>query len=184
MKSSLGIVALATLVLAACGSGGAAPEVTVTPPTATVTSTRTVTTTATVTASPPAMPTSGTLALGTKASFKLVDVTVFASKRITRQEGVGWAVDAKACSKGTADEPIAITWFPWTLVDSNSGTYEWAHTTWGNDPIPAYPNDEDKRVLAGQCVRGWIVFEVNADTKATEVRYANSAGETAAWKLG
>ncbi|MGJ6980036.1 hypothetical protein ACSDQ9_05825 [Aestuariimicrobium soli] len=183
MRKIIATAALAVVALSGCsGAEAAAPStVTVTPPATTVTATTTVT--STVTASPDPQPTSGVLKLGSTAKLGVVDITVYGSKRVTRQEGIGWAVDVKACSKASASEPIGLTWFPWNLVDTNSGTYDWAHTTYNGDPIPAYPNDQDKSVPAGQCARGWIVFEVNADTKAAEVRYANSAGESVAWKL-
>lgn len=179
-----GVVALGLLV----GCGATEPQtsstVTVTVTQAGPTVVHTDTQTVTATAAKPSTSGVATLAAGATASFGLVDMTYLGeAKGITRPDNsAGWAVKVRACAT-SAEQSIGVSWYPWLVLDESGGTYPASSSTYGSDPLPQYPFTADKTLPAGTCVQGWMVFEVNADTKPVTLRYANDAGEVATWKL-
>ncbi|RCG31991.1 hypothetical protein DQ384_05465 [Sphaerisporangium album] len=56
-------------------------------------------------------------------------------------------------------------------------------TSWSADhfSVPLYPRD--RRVRPGQCVRGWIPYEVRKGTRPTSVTYLVDDGDPMEWKI-
>lgn len=184
-KIMLGGMALA--LLAGCsGAEAAAPTtVTVTPPAVTVTVTATTTATATpeaASATPGGPVTQLGMAMGTTASGDLVAITALQARKVTTRPDPAWSALVKVCVKADATQSITTSTLPWSLADASSGVYDSTGTGYGDDPKPGYPMG-DTSVARGQCVQGWIVFDTNGDTKPTEVRYTNGAGDVLSWKL-
>ena len=89
------------------------------------------------------------------------------------------AVDAEVCSsvanKVSADDR-------WVLVDANNGRYE-PEAMLAGAPTPEYPYFPTD-IAAGECIRGYIPFEVRADVPITIVRYATErGGYTLRWSV-
>jgi hypothetical protein len=65
-------------------------------------------------------------------------------------------------------------------VDADSQNFPATGTTYDSYPKPMFPNDTAV-FKAGQCVKGWVYFDVNKGTRIAEVRYSSDGGQ-AAWK--
>ena len=88
----------------------------------------------------------------------------------------------QGCSIGS--DPIEFSSYPWTLATADGSTFEPMGTFYGNDPVPQYPSQ--RVVAAGQCVKGWILYELPAGTAITTIRYSNSSSDTpllGTWKV-
>ncbi|MEJ8670312.1 MULTISPECIES: DUF4352 domain-containing protein [unclassified Streptomyces] len=73
------------------------------------------------------------------------------------QEGQKFAtVQVKVCNR--SDEPIEVSPFTWSLAYEDGARVEPTHVSGGGLPQPAYPLDA--KVRGGDCVRGYILFEV------------------------
>lgn len=179
LRVMLAMVSIA-LIMTACGGTK----------TKTVTVTSTVpgpTTTVTVTASPTPSPTTGDtsrvpLALGRTWTSAEATATVYA---YTPDAATGapppqdpsrkWeAIDVKVCSAVGG----SVSNQPWSLVGSEAGSYNPSSTGYNQFPEPQYPFG-DRAVNKGECVRGWIVFDVLRTAVITKIRYSvqSSAGE-------
>lgn len=181
MKRNLVVFAVTAMALGGCSApaeSGASPPVTVTvtqPP-------------VTVTATPPApAPPTSPAALGEAQTSKNGSVvTVFEHrKNVEPRDPHQEAIDVQICTPAmppspTAEAPI-VTNQPWALLDVENRRYTSASSYWTNgEAQPMYPTEE--RLAWGDCVRGWIIIQGQAETKMTNVRYtgANSILE---WKL-
>lgn len=82
-------------------------------------------------------------------------------------------------------EPLVISWFPWTVSDQQDGVYQITGVTGGvNYPIPTYPSDPGQKVTRGQCVKGWITFNVAPGAKLRSVTYtSDSAPRPVTWRF-
>ncbi|WP_123390537.1 hypothetical protein [Nocardioides aurantiacus] len=82
-------------------------------------------------------------------------------------------------------EPLVLTWFPWTVNDRQDGVYQITGVTGGvSYPVPTYPTDPGQRVVKGQCVKGWITFNVAPGAKLKSVTYtSDSAPRPVTWQF-
>lgn len=64
----------------------------------------------------------------------------------------------------------------WLLIDDDDGQYAPSNITYGSFPTPEYPIQTD--IKDGDCVKGWIVFDVPAKANIVEVRYARPGSDT------
>jgi hypothetical protein len=167
----------------ACG-GDANTGATPAQPKSTVTATATVT----VTPEPPKQQgimrpgQFGNLSFGRATALKLdpeVPVDYLEQKR--------WAAAlVKVCvtkDTTTDGEPVELSWYPWAAGDAGGGTYGITDVTGGvTYPLPTYPTDP-KRVVAGQCIKGWVTFNVAPAAKLTTVTYTPSGEQPLTWKF-
>src|SRR5581483_2978403 len=82
--------------------------------------------------------------------------------------GERWdGADVKVCvaNKGELSDG------PWSLVGSDDGLYQPSTDIYSQFPLPQYPAG-DTPVGAGQCVRGWIIFNVPRKASITELQYS------------
>jgi hypothetical protein len=78
-------------------------------------------------------------------------------------------------------DPVSFSSQPWTVDYANDTEAQPIGEWWdGEFAQPLYP--ADRRVAAGQCVRGWIMFKP-LKGKATQVAYAPESGEPAFWRI-
>jgi hypothetical protein len=160
------LLAIALLALAACSA----------PSAAIVSTSPTLVTATSQTPAPPPTPTvtpspsvAGTLAIGAALTNAYVRITVSAAK--TQPQGHHdqplYGVMVQTCNIGA--DPISAGPHPWSIATADGSTFATASVSWANDPIPQYPDGQI--VVAGQCVKGWLLFEVPAGTMITSVRY-------------
>jgi hypothetical protein len=174
-------VLVATLALAACTAQPTAAPSSVPP----VTITATTTVTATVTPTPASPASATNLAFGQaierpgSARMTVSDFKAFAKGN--HDTPLAGAM-VQGCSIGS--DPIEFSSYPWTLATADGSTFEPMGTFYGNDPVPQYPSQ--RVVAAGQCVKGWILYELPAGTAITTIRYSNSSSDTpllGTWKV-
>lgn len=113
---------------------------------------------------------------------RALDHTVeeFNPKVTTRANSETWqAVMIKTCAKMDGAE---VTSFWWYVVDDNSGRYGNAGSYYDDAPKPLYPMGQET-LSAGDCVRGWVLFDADASVKVTELRYGDEQGVIARWRL-
>lgn len=75
------------------------------------------------------------------------------------------------------EEAAPFSYLRWTAYGVDSERFP--PVSW-SDIQPAYPSG-DENVQPGQCVKGWIQFET--DAQLVELRYANETGESITYKL-
>lgn len=113
-----------------------------------------------------------------------VSVTVLDSKRakVAGHRGNQVLVMAKTCNVAAASG-IELSWDTWVLLGPDSEEYPASATHGSAEPAPVYPNSSGRLYKPGQCAKGWIVFDVPTGAKLSGVRYMNSAGDSAQWRL-
>jgi hypothetical protein len=174
---SLGIAAVVVVVaalLSACSSTRTRTVITthtITEPAQTVTVTAKAATT-----SPAGTAADAVLILGKTWSGDHSRVTVYGYKRGAAPDAPApdvanreWqAIDVKVC----VDQAKAIVSDePWSLIGADAGLYTPSSIGYGQFPQPAYPFGE-QAVTRGQCVRGWIVFDVTRSVKIKQIEYS------------
>ena len=113
-----------------------------------------------------------------------VTITVLDSKRakVNGHRGNQVLAMVKTCNVSAASG-IELTWDTWVLLGPDSEEYP-ASTVRGNaEPTPTYPNGEGRLYKPGQCAKGWIVFDVPSGAQLSGVRYMNSLGDSAQWRV-
>lgn len=152
----------------------------------------TATATVTVTASPEATEQEGILELGTTADVGFARITALKLDSEVPVDNFPsqkrWAaVLVRTCA--TADEvdgePLRVGWGPWTVSDRADGLYQVTGVTGGiTYPVPTYPLDPPQRLVKGQCVKGWIPFNVAPEARLASVTYASEAvPDPVTWRL-
>lgn len=113
-----------------------------------------------------------------------VTVTVLDSKRakVAGHRGNQVLVMAKTCNVAAA-AGIELSWDTWVLLGPDSEEYPASATHGSAEPAPVYPNSSGRLYKPGQCAKGWIVFDVPSGAKLSGVRYMNSTGDSAQWRL-
>lgn len=93
--------------------------------------------------------------------------------------------DTRLCVvKTDGNRSAGISWGPWSLAFPDDSTIDSA-SSWSADwfRVPLYPGSE-KLLRPGQCVRGWILFEVPKGKHPSKVVYApESAASPTEWAL-
>ena len=113
-----------------------------------------------------------------------VTITVLDSRRakVAGHRGNQVVAMIKTCNVSAASG-IELSWDTWVLLGPDSEEYP-ASTVRGNaEPAPVYPNGAGRLYKPGQCAKGWIVFDVPPGSNLSGVRYMNSAGDSAQWRV-
>ena len=113
-----------------------------------------------------------------------VTITVLDSKRakVAGHRNSQVLVMAKTCNTN-AQAGIELTWDTWVLLGPDSEEYPASTVKGSNEPAPVYPNANGRLYKPGQCAKGWIVFDVPTGSQLSGVRYMNSTGDSAQWRL-
>lgn len=142
------------------------------------------TVTVTVTATPPALPQSPTpLALGASAPTPSGGtVTVYEHRKgIEPQDPNQEAIDVKVCMGAGKSSEVTIGAAPWAVYDAEDRRYKFASTTWEHPgATPAYP--VETQIKRGDCIRGWVIIQGQAETQMTTARYS-SESTVVEWNL-
>jgi hypothetical protein len=89
----------------------------------------------------------------------------------------------QACAPKGTIFPVSISDAAWSL----RATDGFAVSPWrGDDPAfpqPRYPQTPTS-LQAGQCVRGWVVFEVPTNGRPQLLRYSPQSAEPIDWLIG
>lgn len=123
---------------------------------------------------------------GVAVTVLKVDPSVPVSPGIKDQKR--WAsVLAKTCAtRGSLPngKPLAVSWAAWQVADADGGTYNITDWTGGIQyQLPTYPTDP-QRLSRGQCVKGWITFNVAPGVKIARVIYGNGGSTPIYWSAG
>ncbi|WP_353647945.1 hypothetical protein ABLG96_13795 [Nakamurella sp. A5-74] len=99
-------------------------------------------------------------------------VTVFDYRSPTDNEATGQVVagiDVEVCVGQLPEGTSQVTWAPWSLVGEDNARYSTLAPDGGGDMGQQFP--QVARVASGDCVRGWITFDVPPDATVSTVRY-------------
>lgn len=156
-------------------------------PKATPTATMTTTVTTTVTATPTIPAGSRPARMGQVVHGDLVAATVLDIDPNTpvdsgiKDQDRWYSALVRVCATVNGDEkgkPIEVSWAPWSVADDDGARFNITGWTGGIVyPLPTYPQDSPVRLSKGQCVKGWITFNVLPSAKVTRVIYGNGGGE-------
>jgi hypothetical protein len=82
----------------------------------------------------------------------------------------------------SAGADLSVGWNAWTL-SYRDGTVVEPAESWSADyfSVTLYPRD--RPVRAGQCVRGWIPYEVSKGTRPTSASYITEGADPLEWKV-
>lgn len=130
----------------------------------------------------PSSPTSRGLAMRALFRATEVDVRVIEYRRDVPGERDGGRLDG-ALVKTCIGSDSTLSWSPWSLVDADGGNYPAANYMYGGWMTPQYPFAGERAYRAGDCVKGWIIFDVPPTARFLEVSYGNSSGDTATWTI-
>lgn len=182
-------VLAAALMLTACSGESTSTPVTVTvtadapsAPATTPAQTQTPEEPATATSEPTTAQaaTAGGPTVGDTQSTDLVEFTIEEWKpsvNVEFRDGENLAAAmVRACviKVPTEYEWVGLSWMLWSVQAEDGSIFQESSSTYGNWPKPIYPNGEqDGTFSAGDCARGWIYFDTNADVKLTTLRYDN-----------
>lgn len=113
-----------------------------------------------------------------------VTVTVLDSKRakVAGHRGNQVLAMVKTCNVSAASG-IELTWDSWVLLGPDSEEYPASMVRGNAEPSPVYPNGAGRLYKPGQCAKGWIVFDVPSGSNLSGVRYMNSTGDSAQWRV-
>ena len=80
------------------------------------------------------------------------------------------AVLVRVCNTGLKEDEMSLATDPvnFHLVDSDDGSY--GYVGWDVASLPLFPYG--KKLRKGDCVKGWVAFEVPANAKITKATYA------------
>ena len=99
------------------------------------------------------------------------------------QAGHVWAaVDAQACREPGSVFQVTVSNAPWSLRFSDGTATVPSLADDPHFPQPRYP-DTPTALQPGQCLRGWIVFDVPAAGRPLAVRYAPQGGSPIDWPI-
>ena len=93
------------------------------------------------------------------------------------------AVDVEGCWSAQTPANSVFTNMAWALRDSENRQYQPSNVTYQQFPQPAY-GFSDTPVVAGECVRGWISYEIPNGEHLAEVKYQSQAGGPFYWAVG
>jgi hypothetical protein len=97
--------------------------------------------------------------------------------------GTVWAgADVQVCVSATAIFDVSVSQTPWQLYSPVAPPATPSVVSDGRFPQPGYPSDH-RRLHAGQCARGWIVFSLAVGVRPTAIRYAPTGATPVTWEL-
>lgn len=98
------------------------------------------------------------------------------------REYVGAEVRTCVTRNASATEDVTVSWGPWSLTMPDE-TIAPALSSWSPDEfgVPLYPSG--RVVRPGQCVRGWVPFEVPKGSRPRTVTYQPGAGDVLEWTV-
>lgn len=161
------VAVAAIFALAACTPQNTAAPTSAPP----VTITATTTVTATVTASPSAPQTAANLAMGQPIEAAgNARMTVSQFKSYPKGNHAVPLAGAMAQGCNLSPGPVSFSTSPWTAAAADGSTFTVMSIFYRDDPTPQYPNQQ--AVAAGQCVKGWLLFEIPAGITIDTIRYA------------
>jgi hypothetical protein len=179
-------VGLALAVLQFAGCSASDGEVSPAPTeTVTVTATATITTTAA-----PEVPSArkpariGSEVTGDGVVVQMIEVDPNTPVDFEDHERWASALVKTCATVDTKDgEPLEVSWAAWQIADGQSGVYNITDVTGGlTYPLPTYPQFP-QRLTKGQCVRGWVTFNVAPDAKLSQVIYGNGGADPIHWSI-
>jgi hypothetical protein len=96
--------------------------------------------------------------------------------------GQKWAaLQVKVCNTGT--DGFGVSPLVWSLAYTDGARIEAAGMNAGELPQPLYPMDAEVKV--GDCVRGWIAFQVPVEGRPERVLYSpDTLDEPVEWLVG
>jgi len=90
--------------------------------------------------------------------------------------GNAWAAaDVQSCAPQGTVFPVSISDAAWSLRFGNGTVVNPSHVDDPVFPQPQYPQTPTP-LQAGDCVRGWVIFEVPADNRPMLLRYTPQGG--------
>ncbi len=99
------------------------------------------------------------------------------------QAGHVWAaVDAQACREPGSVFQVTVSSGPWSLRFPDGTSAAPSQADDPHFPQPRYP-DTPTALQPGQCLRGWIMFDVPQVGRPLAVRYAPQGGSPIDWPI-
>ncbi|MET0952622.1 MAG: hypothetical protein ABWX57_04995 [Aeromicrobium sp.] len=77
------------------------------------------------------------------------------------------------------EAPDVFSAYAWTARDDDGRSYDPTSTTFQQSPSPLLPTET--QVAMGDCVQGWVIWDVPADTTVVGIAFARDSGEAATW---
>lgn len=174
-------IVVAALALAGCSSSAAATATTSPPVTVTATTTATVTVSMTPTFAPA---TAKLLPLGTAYEQKTVKLTVSEVKGFPKGQHDQPMFGAMTQACNVTASPVTFSSYRWTVAAADGSTFQVTNIVYRSDPTPLYPSEQV--VDSGQCIKGWLLYEVPSGMTIDQIRYAvvaDSGPMLATWKV-
>lgn len=130
-------------------------------------------------ASPPASAAPTPLEVGQTKTFAHLKVTVSSVDRKSDSYFFGAKIKVCVTSLPTGATSMRLSWDPWTINGGiHPGGFEEGTDPWAGRHVPLAKN-----YGVGGCAQGWLPFGVSGTKKVTTINYANSLGNTTAWKV-
>ncbi|MEV6866487.1 DUF4352 domain-containing protein [Streptosporangium subroseum] len=184
MRSFAPLVLSVALIAGCSGTEAAAPSVTAAAPLDRSSSTSSPTPTPTAQATPAAIGSTQETRDGDsvlKVSAVRTRLLKPISKALSRPGHEYLAIDVKLCVTENASEPVTVLSAPWMLSFAEDATSKAliASPSWFD--VPIYP--QVQTVRPGDCVRGWIPFEIPKDSKPRTLLYQPNIGDALEWRV-
>jgi hypothetical protein len=80
---------------------------------------------------------------------------------------------------GADDAPGLFSAYAWTARDEDERSYDATSTTFRGSPSPLFPIAA--RVAVGDCVEGWVVWDVPADATIVRIVFVRDSADAATW---
>lgn len=126
-------------------------------------------------------PSAKTLSLGQTATFDHFIVTV---SGVDELAGYGQAAEITTCITSHpygGSNKVRLSWEPWSAATKSGLVAAGMGHEGMNEWSPSYPYDN--HYPTGSCVVGWLPFHSADGTNLTFIKYANSLGDRATWKV-
>jgi hypothetical protein len=174
-------IAAMVVLLTACTAAPSEPA-----PTVTVTATTTVTATPQAEVAPASTthPVGETVdrSEGWRTTLHGVNLDPAPDGPQPQSPGNKWvSLDVENCA-GPSETEAYINSSPWRIVAADNRQYQASGTGYGTFPTPDYAFG-DTPISAGECIRGWITFDVARDATLVSVKYQTTTGEETVWNL-
>jgi hypothetical protein len=99
------------------------------------------------------------------------------------QPGHAWAAaDVQACAQPGTVFQVTVSDGPWSLRYSDGTAVQPSHADDAQFPQPRYPGTPTS-LHPGECLRGWVMFEVPAKGEPQVLRYAPQGAPPIDWLI-